>query len=405
MVKWLMRIQSPLTKKTYLSFAAKFCQWIKRRECGFFLYYNRAPLRIYEFINDKTLQKKFFSAKKTQFVLIDLDNYLCDSVDGIITYLKEQLKEKFVNRQNFEKLLESGGKKNTFFAFFIIPGEKLLTNECKDIYHYFAYLWEKYQVSTIIHFNTNVLRKETFSLFSRKPCYLQNRLNVPLYESYDGRNFCKFLLEQWGLKLDDQVIDIICRKSGNHFSLVKKLLHLVAADKIPLNKALKDPSIFDVSAVVFSFFSPEEQQIIKDIVANRIPNPSQERDYLLSMRFIKKENGHFTLSIPLLENYIKYKLKESLQLGIKEDAIVAGEVNIDTLFTPKEKTVMKLLISRQPHVVNRDELANALWGEKYDEFYSDWAIDQLVSRLRKKLRKVISKEPIATLKRRGFVLR
>jgi hypothetical protein len=70
-------------------------------------------------------------------------------------------------------------------------------------------------------------------------------------------------------------------------------------------------------------------------------------------------------------------------------------------FTPDETRVMRRIWEKQESIVDREELAQVLWGEDWGNKYSDWALDAMMSRLRKKMS---GRWQIITIKGRGYML-
>ncbi len=53
--------------------------------------------------------------------------------------------------------------------------------------------------------------------------------------------------------------------------------------------------------------------------------------------------------------------------------------------TGQEQILYSLLNKFKDETITRDDISEALWGDKADENYSDWAINKVVSELRKKI--------------------
>src|SRR3989339_698474 len=66
----------------------------------------------------------------------------------------------------------------------------------------------------------------------------------------------------------------------------------------------------------------------------------------------------------------------------------------------EDKTAI-LFLSKLNKIVKRDEIAQALWGNRWLEKYSEYMIDKTIYRLRKK---IINSYKIVTLKNRGYIL-
>lgn len=83
--------------------------------------------------------------------------------------------------------------------------------------------------------------------------------------------------------------------------------------------------------------------------------------------------------------------------------IVKGKVAGKEL-TKKEKTVLKLLVTRMGDLVTYDELADAVWGA--GEFKTFWALNKLIERMRPKLSPLgVDGHTIESVRGQGYLLR
>ena len=94
--------------------------------------------------------------------------------------------------------------------------------------------------------------------------------------------------------------------------------------------------------------------------------------------------------------------RKKLEYNETEGTIYLGSQIYGTHLTPSEYDILKLLIQKAPNLINRDEIADILWGKNQFERYSDWAIDKLISNLRKKIEE--TGYTVITSKGRGFYL-
>jgi DNA-binding winged helix-turn-helix (wHTH) protein len=68
-----------------------------------------------------------------------------------------------------------------------------------------------------------------------------------------------------------------------------------------------------------------------------------------------------------------------------------------------ELNIYKIFKSNKGRLVTRDQVAKTIWGNNFEEQYSDWAIDQTISRFRKKIGTFhILKESVKTIKGKGY---
>lgn len=73
----------------------------------------------------------------------------------------------------------------------------------------------------------------------------------------------------------------------------------------------------------------------------------------------------------------------------------------DKSLADEEAKIVRLLWQKQETVVEREEIASAVWGGEWAEKYSDWGIDALMHRVRAKLS---GKWQLVTIKGRGYLL-
>jgi len=102
--------------------------------------------------------------------------------------------------------------------------------------------------------------------------------------------------------------------------------------------------------------------------------------------------------------FISSVSKSHLVLRKNGGLIYFDNFDISRNFSYQEFSVLKLLIEKAGNIVNRDEIADALWGPKAFEKYSEWAIDKFVSLVRKKLNEIAFTGEIKAKKGEGFVL-
>jgi DNA-binding response OmpR family regulator len=77
-------------------------------------------------------------------------------------------------------------------------------------------------------------------------------------------------------------------------------------------------------------------------------------------------------------------------------------INLNRLPTAQEINLLNLFLEKENRPTTRDEVAETIWGKKWQEKYSDWAIDKAISRLRENLNSEIHK--LITIKSLGYTL-
>lgn len=107
---------------------------------------------------------------------------------------------------------------------------------------------------------------------------------------------------------------------------------------------------------------------------------------LVDFGYLDKNGRIFS---PLIEKILKEKPLANVKKGD---------------LTPSQQSIYKLLQEAKGEVVNRDAIASAMWGEGWNDKYSDWAIDQAIYSLRQRLLEIGSREKIEAKKGQGFIL-
>lgn len=119
---------------------------------------------------------------------------------------------------------------------------------------------------------------------------------------------------------------------------------------------------------------------------------------------INKKDDINKLCKSIVEKHTSTNTNSKLSIKKTGDIIFLNRIDISKLFTYQEFSVLKLLVEKSGTVVNRDDIAFALWGDKLFDKYSDWAIDKFVSLIRKKLKKLNFTGNIKAKKGEGFAL-
>lgn len=78
-----------------------------------------------------------------------------------------------------------------------------------------------------------------------------------------------------------------------------------------------------------------------------------------------------------------------------------GSVIVD--LTPKEFSVLRVLLDRRSEVISPDALSLAIWG--YETFGSRNFVEAHISRLRSKLAKAGAPDVVTTIRGVGYVIR
>lgn len=80
------------------------------------------------------------------------------------------------------------------------------------------------------------------------------------------------------------------------------------------------------------------------------------------------------------------------------------QTGLDCILSRSERRCLEALFNKQNHLLDRDTLAYQLWGENWEEKFSDWAVSHVICRLRQKT-KHLESIAIETRRELGFVLK
>jgi hypothetical protein len=146
--------------------------------------------------------------------------------------------------------------------------------------------------------------------------------------------------------------------------------------------------------------------LTRELIRN-FPNEGQLNERLLSIW------GKLSVKYrELLLNNIGNQEGDLFEIGATNLSIFKSK--IEFLESDPEKSMLnqlnetelglyRLFKSKKGNLITRDQIAQVIWGKKYEERYSDWAIDQTMSRFRKKIQKYyLPKETVKTIKGEGY---
>jgi len=72
--------------------------------------------------------------------------------------------------------------------------------------------------------------------------------------------------------------------------------------------------------------------------------------------------------------------------------------------TISQRKLLEYLEKNVGNIISREVIAKVIWGDNWEEKYSDWAIDQLISNLRKQMQTIKYKCKLITKRGEGIVL-
>jgi len=207
----------------------------------------------------------------------------------------------------------------------------------------------------------------------------------------------EYSITQWektlNTKFSIQEKDWLICQSGGYAALNKKLIfvlkenpNLVKDEKILDNY----PAVTNVLDRLCTSFDKSHMEILSDWPKNK--KEKEENKILKNFGVINEKEKLFN---PLFEEYLvsKKRLKHE-HFGI----------NFSENLTASELKLLGVLHKNSDKIVDRDTLAQAIWGKAWLEKYSDWAIDKIVSQIRQKIADNKDRKKLATFRGRGLRL-
>ncbi|MCA9383268.1 helix-turn-helix domain-containing protein [Candidatus Dojkabacteria bacterium] len=242
---------------------------------------------------------------------------------------------------------------------------------------------------------------ESFGLF-RNIVYIPN----PTREEFD--NYVADLKRRWGVSLDPEQHKLIELCFPNKM-LANATLKCIKEEGVKeVDGLLKSKSMRYRVSAYYHMLGKLEREFLEHLVFNSnyySPYKEQIEDYFIEIGVVKKIRANKYALKPKMLNYIVRLQNTATLIKNKVGEITYGKIILSDNLSIHEYEVFELLYKKKGSIVNRDEIANAIWGEGVGQKYSDWAIDKLMSRLRKKLFDLaIHKIKIDTHKKQGFKL-
>ncbi len=140
-----------------------------------------------------------------------------------------------------------------------------------------------------------------------------------------------------------------------------------------------------------------------ECLLNKYNNPT---DFLVNTGLVipTSTTNKYVAHNPLFDAFVQ---KHRDLIAQYLDGIADVSTDLELLkksFTGQETLLFKLFSASPDKIVEREEVAKTLWGDKWEEKYSDWAIDKIISTMRGKLSKYNYSKTIKTFKGQGFMM-
>lgn len=391
----------PISQETTLNNAKKWLGIVRFGESGSVVQFqDDCEYRVAEIIENPKILKKFLGPYYRKYLLKyvsvdgqDLELAVRQSLLDLIRQRKLVLPEK-EGKMTVNELLNYIAKNGFEVGLFIARITDLLDEpKFASLLRLELILQKSKNLSMILFFEKNITYLRYQALIDKASLLVDNFDYYPLYSESDSRQFLKYQLELWNLSISRQKETEILQLASGYLWLIAVLLRFYRDNPgKEIKEIIKEESFIRKLEVVWNKFSEEEKTIIKQ------PRPSIELTYLTKLGLIKKSR----LALPILKVMIDHEIKLR-ELKLKNQEIWLNQEKIDDKLTKNEKLLLQKVLSQQKKILSREQLAQNLWGNDWEEKYSDWALDRLAYRLRNKLDELgVDSSLMKTKKKKGF---
>jgi hypothetical protein len=315
---------------------------------------------------------------KTLFLWVDVSGTVDDTIESLVEELNYYLTchaltpiNKVSGWRGIEKAIEVLLHKDFEKILFIVEDAHLLTSMYSTIPQKLRKINLSFPTEVQFVFLTEeelgdqeVLRRYLKDLF---PLYVSNIHYMPLLPSAEFRRLLEFRAHEVDLKIPSKDFNKIISISANHPAFMRILLreYKKSGKVLEGDVLLNNIEIKNLFLKTWNAFSKNTQEsILKD------QNYSNE---FFEKTGLKKNNRWFS----------NYFIKFVTKMHSTKDYIQSNEAL--SLLTWQESQVYDYLQKNKGKIVSREDIAKMMWGELWNEKYSDWAIEQVISKMRKKV--------------------
>lgn len=389
-----IQLSPPFRQKTFDDFLSRWAKIINNNECGSIVHLSKRDqlYRIKQIQNNQKILKRYLRESDTTTMLyLDITTEAIEDKIDLETYLTQ-------NGILFSK------KK---IILFVLDADRLL-DEKSYLLSVINSLYQRVpKISILYLFQKNIMLPRYTAKYSSFGTLYQNIKIFPLFNPEDCRYFFKQLEQRFQATYPSYIIDQIVHHCGGYFWLIKQAARHYAEyhdnKTLFINKGMK----FRLQ-ILYDEFHEEEKQVLQKIVMKDYVFNKNEKliiEYFLKTRHLIKTKLRYTLTIPLLDKYIGEQLEKKILFTINErEELILNQAIIDSLFSKREKRVLKCFLKNPKKILSRELIAQTIWQQSYEQEYTDWALDQFIKRLRMKLTKLgLYPQLITTKKNQGYI--
>lgn len=360
------------------------------------------------FLDDKNILKKQIGLlyRKIVFLAIHLDAQEDEfSFNEKIIEQLNRHKIKINKRTSLNEICERilySGKEIYFFILdaHLPPADSLsgILNKLQNI------ITNNTRVRATLFFESNIFDEKIAEVLKTNHIFLQNVSAFPTYSPEEAKKFVVNLAHVWGKAIDMHIVDKMVKTCGGYLWLLKSALKIYLHNQ-NFDLMLNSPVMKLKIQTLYNTFTDNEKRALATVCFEDKRVIDQKYfDYFESTGVIIKKQNNFEITPSLLAPLLKRNLQTKL-LTVNTDGITYHGKPISHLLTPFEHRILELLLRNKGHIVERDKIAQYLWGENWTNEYSDWALDKLISKLRQRLVQIgMPKHSIVAKKRQGFLL-
>ena len=340
---------------------------------------------------------KQISIVKSDFIPVFLDLSACSTgkqtLETLQTSTIDHLKQKLPDTAGYDELNTIYNKvctKNTVILI-LYTGQAatvdkdllLFLSRLRDLKRFsFSYVWlacTRIVFSLHQHTNTTEYEELLSKLFLHyiRPLVPRDEDNAMIIINNNEKRYGK---------LTPATKQVILRLSGGHPGLIKTLVQQASEKPEWITADLNDERL---SSKLNGILSDLPDSYKKNLFAKSHIDDNPITKALIVYGYLKKSGASYIPFTPLLnEHYTKIKIVPDAKI---------------LLLSPVQRKVMEFFEAHAGTIIKRDILAEQIWGQNFQEKYSDWAIDQFISDFRNKLTLIHSSAKLVTKKSEGYI--
>ena len=339
---------------------------------------------------------KQISIVKSDFIPVFLDLSACSTgkqtLETLQTSTIEHLKQKLPNTAGYDELNTIYNKVCTKSTVILIlyTGQAatvdkdllLFLSRLRDLKRFsFSYVWlacTRIVFSLHQHTNTTEYEELLSKLFLHyiRPLVPRDKDNAMIIINNNENRYGK---------LTPATKQVILRLSGGHPGLIKTLVQQASEKPEWITADLNDERL---SSKLNGILSDLPDSYKKNLFAKKQNLTDPKTKLLILYGYLKKHDAGYTPFTSLLNKY---------------DALASSFDQKLLILSPTQRKVMEFFEAHAGTIIKRDILAEQIWGQNFQEKYSDWAIDQFISDFRNKLTLIHSSAKLVTKKSEGYI--